>query len=105
MHVHDVERQPYLILLRISGCCPPQVIYGDTDSIMIATRSTSTAEVRELGEQVKAAVNKLYKLLEIDIDGIFKSMLLLKKKKYAAIKLELSGGAGPDKEVIPSVKP
>lgn len=31
--------------------------------------------------QVKAAVNKCYKLLEIDIDGIFRTMLLLKKKK------------------------
>ena len=37
---------------------------------------------------VQAAVNRHYKLLEIDIDGVFKSMLLLKKKKYAAIKLE-----------------
>ena len=32
-------------------------------------------------------MNKLYKLLEIDIDGIFKSMLLLKKKKYAALTM------------------
>ncbi|EDO27819.1 predicted protein, partial [Nematostella vectensis] len=36
---------------------------------------------------VKSEVNKLYRLLEIDIDGIFKSMLLLKKKKYAAIMI------------------
>lgn len=33
-------------------------------------------------------MNKLYKLLEIDIDGIFKSLLLLKKKKYAALVVE-----------------
>ncbi len=32
-----------------------------------------------------------YKLLEIELDGIFKCMLLLKKKKYAAIKLEPGG--------------
>ena len=31
--------------------------------------------------QVKTEVNKLYRLLEIDIDGVFQSMLLLKKKK------------------------
>ena len=37
--------------------------------------------------QVKSEVNKLYKLLEIDIDGIYKSMLLLKKKKYAALSV------------------
>lgn len=38
--------------------------------------------------QVKAEINKLYKLLEIDIDGVFKSLLLLKKKKYAALVVE-----------------
>jgi DNA polymerase alpha subunit A len=27
----------------------------------------------------------LYKCLEIDIDGVFKSLLLLRKKKYAAL--------------------
>ena len=36
---------------------------------------------------MKAEVNKLYRLLEIDIDGVFKSMLLLKKKKYAALNM------------------
>lgn len=41
--------------------------------------------------QVKAEVNKLYKLLEIDIDGVFKSLLLLKKKKYAALIVENHG--------------
>ena len=67
------------------------VIYGDTDSIMINTRISDTSAlrtVRELGEQVKKEVNKLYKTLELEIDGVFKSMLLLKKKKYAAVTVE-----------------
>ena len=33
----------------------------------------------------------MYKLLEIDIDGVFKSLLLLKKKKYAALVVEQLG--------------
>lgn len=61
------------------------VVYGDTDSIMINTGVTDLAEVKQIGNKVKREVNKLYKLLEIDIDGIYKSMLLLKKKKYAAL--------------------
>ena len=71
------------------------VIYGDTDSIMINTRITDNAEfdkVRQLGEKVKHEVNKLYKTLELEIDGVFRSMLLLKKKKYAAVTAEI----GPD---------
>ena len=61
------------------------VIYGDTDSIMIYTGSDDWERVQQLGKEVKKAVNKKYKLLEIEIDGVFKSMLLLKKKKYAAL--------------------
>ncbi|XP_033988518.1 LOW QUALITY PROTEIN: DNA polymerase alpha catalytic subunit [Trematomus bernacchii] len=68
-----------------------EVIYGDTDSIMINTNSKSLEEVYKLGNKVKAEVNKLYKLLEIDIDGVFKSLLLLKKKKYAALVVENHG--------------
>ncbi|KAK1806571.1 hypothetical protein P4O66_005077 [Electrophorus voltai] len=96
-----------------------EVIYGDTDSIMINTNSPSLEEVFKLGHrrvepvnarvswtsacaaanaegpggavpcpQVKNEVNKLYKLVELDIDGVFKSLLLLKKKKYAALVVE-----------------
>ncbi|XP_074839481.1 DNA polymerase alpha catalytic subunit isoform X2 [Carettochelys insculpta] len=67
------------------------VIYGDTDSIMINTNSTNLEEVFKLGNKVKSEVNKLYKMLEIDIDGVFKSLLLLKKKKYAALIVEPTG--------------
>jgi DNA polymerase alpha subunit A len=72
-----------------------EVIYGDTDSIMINTRisdSNGFGTVMKLGEQVKKEVNKLYRTLELEIDGVFKSMLLLKKKKYAAITVEQKNG-------------
>jgi DNA polymerase alpha subunit A len=67
------------------------VIYGDTDSVMINTGSTDLAQVKEIGYMVKNEVNKLYKALELDLDGIFKSMLLLKKKKYAAVVIKEDG--------------
>jgi len=62
-----------------------EVIYGDTDSIMINTNLTDYDQVIKLGNMLKAEVNKLYKHLEIDIDGVYKTLLLLKKKKYAAL--------------------
>ena len=92
-----------------------EVIYGDTDSIMINTHIDSTvtnnntnvnnsaeagggptkaenlAKVRQLGLQVKKEVNKLYKTLELEIDGIFRTLLMLKKKKYAAITVDSNG--------------
>lgn len=55
---------------------------------MIRTDSNKEDEARALAMRVKKEVNQRYKLLEIEQDGMFKCMLLLKKKKYAAIKLE-----------------
>ena len=57
------------------------MIYGDTDSIMIDSGTRDIKEAEATAQKVKQEVNKLYRLLEIDIDGIFKCMLLLKKKK------------------------
>lgn len=68
------------------------VIYGDTDSIMINTRTTDLALTKKIGNQVKKEVNALYKELEIEIDGVFKTMLLLKKKKYAALTIKEKNG-------------
>jgi DNA polymerase alpha subunit A len=61
---------------------------------MIHTNTDNVDVVKRMGEEVKGAVNKLYRLLEIEIDGLFKTMLLLKKKKYAALVAhEGPGGA------------
>ncbi|ORY28383.1 hypothetical protein BCR33DRAFT_667040 [Rhizoclosmatium globosum] len=69
-----------------------EVIYGDTDSIMIHTNTDTLQDVIKCGNEFKRAVNKRYRLLEIEIDGIFKKMLLLKKKKYAALIVEEKDG-------------
>lgn len=55
---------------------------------MIRTDTDKEEEAKALGVRVKREVNKRYKLLEIEQDAMYKCMLLLKKKKYAAIKLE-----------------
>ncbi|KAL9655492.1 hypothetical protein ABK040_002160 [Willaertia magna] len=63
------------------------VIYGDTDSVMIATNLDNFDEAMQRGEEVKRRVNKQFGngFLEIDIDGLFRRMLLLRKKKYGAV--------------------
>lgn len=52
---------------------------------MIYTNTDDLAEVKSMGQKLKVAVNKKYRLLEIEMDGFFRRMLLLKKKKYAAL--------------------
>ncbi|BFF89313.1 DNA polymerase alpha catalytic subunit [Drosophila madeirensis] len=63
------------------------VVYGDTDSLMINTNITDYDQVYKIGHSIKQSVNKVYKQLELDIDGVFSCLLLLKKKKYAAVKV------------------
>lgn len=70
------------------------VVYGDTDSIMINTGTQNLKDSLEMGKKLKSEVNVLYKCLEIEIDGVFKSLLLLKKKKYAALTVEDFNGEG-----------
>ncbi|KAI9846781.1 MAG: DNA-directed DNA polymerase alpha catalytic subunit pol1 [Sclerophora amabilis] len=69
-----------------------RVIYGDTDSVMINTNADNMQDAMKVGHDFKRAVNDRYKLLEIDIDNIFRRLLLHAKKKYAAINmLEIDG--------------
>lgn len=60
-----------------------EVIYGDTDSLMIDTKVTDYDEVLQKGSIIKGEINRTFKLLEIDIDGVYRPLLLLKKKNYA----------------------
>lgn len=49
---------------------------------------TVLSEALKISAELKKAVNDRYKLLEIDLDAVFQRLLLLQKKKYAAIKVE-----------------
>ncbi|SCV03736.1 LAME_0H12816g1_1 [Lachancea meyersii CBS 8951] len=61
------------------------VIYGDTDSVMIDTGCDVYGDAIKIGENFKKLVNERYRLLEIDIDNVFRKLLLHAKKKYAAL--------------------
>lgn len=67
-----------------------EVVYGDTDSLMINSREKSLTAAIKKGLEIKKIINSQYrsKILEIEVDGIFRRLLLLKKKKYAADKLQ-----------------
>lgn len=48
--------------------------------------------MNKIGLQIKSAVNKTYRHVELDIDGVFQFLLLLKKKKYAAVTVSQKNG-------------
>lgn len=77
-----------------------RVVYGDTDSVMIDTGVTDFKEAIQIGEQFKVHVNERYKLLEIDIDNVFKRLLLHAKKKYAAMNAAIDRKTGEEKVTL-----
>lgn len=64
------------------------VIYGDTDSVMINSHIRDIDEALKIGTTFKTIINERYSLLEIEIDAIFERLLLLRKKRYAALVRE-----------------
>jgi DNA polymerase alpha subunit A len=74
-----------------------RVIYGDTDSVMINTNMDTISDALKVGEDFKKTVNERYRLLEIDIDNVFRRLLLHAKKKYAAINMTEVDGKYVDK--------
>ncbi|XP_026193067.1 DNA polymerase alpha catalytic subunit [Cyclospora cayetanensis] len=70
------------------------VLYGDTDSLMVDTglrdegRGEAYAESVRLGQRIKSEINRQYKKLELDLEAVFRRLLLLRKKKYACCIIE-----------------
>lgn len=64
--------------------CPIRVIYGDTDSIMVSTGLLNIPRAKKVAAEILKAVNKRYKHMALELDGIFRNIILLQKKKYAA---------------------
>ncbi|AMD19692.1 HCL459Cp [Eremothecium sinecaudum] len=76
-----------------------KVVYGDTDSVMIDTGCDNYKDAFNIGENFKKLVNERYKLLEIDIDNLFKKLLLHAKKKYAALNASFDK-AGNERTIL-----
>lgn len=74
-----------------------RVIYGDTDSVMVNTNVDNIQEAKKMGDEFKKSVNGRYELLEIEIDHIFRRLLLHAKKKYAAITMVDNNGTLTEK--------
>lgn len=77
-----------------------QVIYGDTDSVMINANVDNVEDAFKVGHAFKKLVDDQFKLLEIGIDNVFRRILLQAKKKYAAINLVEKDGKWVEKMEI-----
>jgi len=70
-----------------------EVVYGDTDSIMVNTqlksdgKHTHIKQAKQIAHKIKNRLNKTYTKMYLDLDDVFAKFLISKKKKYAALKV------------------
>lgn len=80
---------------RVAAELKMQVIYGDTDSIMIHTEypgcNAFYAKATESAKALVAKINAKYSNIEIELEKAFKKLLLYTKKRYAALVFEENG--------------
>jgi DNA polymerase alpha subunit A len=64
-----------------------EVVYGDTDSIFVNSGCDTIQEATRVARETQKELNRMWKLLEVGLDGIYCPLLLLNKKKYAALEV------------------
>jgi len=66
-----------------------KVIYGDTDSVMVKTKTTDIDEAYEIGRFLEKHINEaLNNIVKMKIECVFKTMVILTKKRYAGWSFE-----------------
>ncbi len=73
---------------------PYKVVYADTDSVMVGLKTTDVQEAFKIGEQICELINdEIHHILELKVESIFKTSLILSKKRYAGWNFEpMDGG-------------
>ena len=65
-----------------------EVVYGDTDSVMIKFGSTSVAECFRLGQEAADAATRLFRdPVKLEFEKIFHPYFLFAKKRYCGVKI------------------
>ncbi len=75
-----------------------EAVYGDTDSIMVKIPETDLERGWDTGTEIAEKINKkLSGVMQMEFEKLFKSFLILTKKRYAAWKFVKESGAWKDK--------
>ncbi|MBU5536945.1 MAG: DNA polymerase domain-containing protein [Candidatus Aenigmatarchaeota archaeon] len=70
-----------------------EVVYGDTDSIMVNVKTKDIETAYDYGKKLELMVNeKLQGIVQMKIEKVFKTLLILSKKRYAGLTYEKSDG-------------
>ncbi len=82
-----------------------KVIYGDTDSVMVKLDTSDLDEALKVGKLVEERINQeLSGIVKIKIENVFKSILILSKKRYAAWAFEKTGDGWADTVLMKGIE-
>ena len=74
-----------------------EVVYGDTDSVFVKTKTTNLEDAKRTGEEISKFVSeKLPGFLTLDFEKIYRTFLILTKKRYAGWKFEFGKNGWED---------
>jgi len=73
-----------------------EVIYGDTDSIFVKVKTKDLEKAYDKGEEIVGKI-KLPGKLALNFEKVFRSFLILTKKRYAGWSFEKNNGEWSDK--------
>jgi len=82
-----------------------KVVYGDTDSIMVKLQTTDLDEAFRIGKEIEQKINDgLEGIVQIKIENVFKTLLVLTKKRYAGWSFEKSNGEWKGKLIMKGIE-
>ena len=82
-----------------------EVVYGDTDSIMVKLKTKDLETAFEIGRGLESLVNtELTGIVQMKIEKVFKSLLILSKKRYAGLTYEKSNGEWKEEMMMKGIE-
>lgn len=82
-----------------------EVIYGDTDSVMVKTKTKDLDDAFATGTKVEQTINKAMDgKVQMKIENVFKSLVILSKKRYAGLSYEKVNGKWNEELVMKGIE-
>lgn len=64
-----------------------EVIYGDTDSLMIKVKTHRIHDAKSIGKYLEQRINQSFKFVQISLRMVYSRFILIQKKNYAGLTL------------------
>ena len=99
--VYDIEVAGAHNFVDAHGC----MLVHNTDSVFVATDAKTPEEAFEIGEMLEKKINEgLEGKIQMKIESVFKTLLILSKKRYAGLSMEKTNNEWHEKIVMKGIE-